>query len=226
MSTEIKKLRLLTENDIAHKLEGLRFSLLRASFEFDALTCKLREVETRNPLSITFEEAFSVLGRCWSIIDCAERATRLARAIPFKGRSKESRDILRDLDKIREPRNDYQHLDKNATRFPPDSPPIMGALSWQSQSTPLTYLTLHLSSGSMKSSFFGLVLDREEMRFTRDFEFNAFGRTTSVSEVATLCRRYFELVEDGLEKSGMLTDDIVSPLLFGATISIPTRKQE
>jgi hypothetical protein len=211
----IRQLKQLAEIDIGHKLEGLRFSLLRATNEFDLLVASLREVESRNPLSASFEETFIALGRCWSILDCADRATRLARSIPFKQRSQESRRILNDLDKVRRFRNDLQHLEKNAAKFPKGAPPIMGALSWQHFEAPLTSHILSLASGSLQSNFSGLTFDRQEMRFVDDFVFSVFGAEISIGKISIGCRRYFEIVEEGLKDSGMTTDAIISPMILG-----------
>lgn len=59
-------------------------------------------------------------------------------------------------------------------------------------------------------------MDRQEMRFVKDFVFCVFGAEISISEISMHCRRYLEMVEDGLEKSGMTADGEVSPMLFGA----------
>lgn len=96
----------------------------------------------------------------------------------------------------------------------------MGALSWQHREVSLKSHTMFLTSGSLQPSFSGLVLDRQEMRFVRDFVFNVFGAEISVGDVSLLCRRYLELAENGLQESGMTVEGTVSPSLFGFEIKL------
>jgi hypothetical protein len=91
----------------------------------------------------------------------------------------------------------------------------MGALAWQHFDAPLTSHILSLASGSLQSNFSGLTFDRQEMRFVEDFVFSVFGDEISIGKVGIGCRRYFEIVEEGLQESGMTTEAIISPMMLG-----------
>lgn len=92
----------------------------------------------------------------------------------------------------------------------------MGALSWEHAEAHLKYHTMFLASRSLQSNFYGLTVDRQEMRFVKDYVFSVFGAEIAINDIVKLCRRYLEIVEDGLVKSGITAEGEVSPTLFAA----------
>ncbi len=211
----MKALKQLEERDIAHQLEGLRFSLHGVALAFQRIQKFTTKREVPEPVNPKFEEYFDVLNNCWVIIDQTDRARGLVESISgFQKKAEQKRAFLKISQKARDFRNLYHHLGPRAKSIPDNGTPIMGSLSWAVSAEPAMGMTMFLASGAVASSIPSLTFDRLESRFVENFVFNVAGKQISLEELANACGEFSAFIETLLEKHGIHDVGDIGGMIF------------
>ena len=70
----MRRLKQIQPAEVAHKLEGIRFSLLGAIRAFERVEQRCRALEDNDGKSLELESCLHLVNDCWSVIDGANRA--------------------------------------------------------------------------------------------------------------------------------------------------------
>src|SRR5262245_12829791 len=115
-------------------------------------------------------EAVLVLADVWSMIDAAHRIrTLLARSPALPKKDPGTRLFMQQTEGVEILRHYVQHIDRELGTLAEGAPPLWGAVSWKKSDDPSTYLTLMTGDARLRPSYQGLVYDRHEQCFVRNF---------------------------------------------------------
>lgn len=218
----MKGLKRIEERDVAYQLDGLRFTLYAVRIAFARIEDSCRALEMKFAFELTFLECFNMLSDCWLVIDQTDRARTILESIKgFRAGKSEKHRFLKTSGSARDFRNTFQHFGSKAKNIPDKSPSMMGSLCWVAKGNPLYSYAVLLNSGAVESSFPSLTFDLWEGRFVNDFQFNAAGKSISISALAVCCIEYADYIEEFLARHEVHSDGGVAGMIIGFGLEVP-----
>lgn len=208
-------------NATCDRKEVFRIEAARYSFEiiqacFQDLYTSLQAIEQGDTSS---SQAIMAFRNAWQVIDYAHRyCTLLSQVRNLKHKDARYKTIERCQEKVGKARNYIQHLTTSIPNIPDESYPILGTLSWSSDSRRKS-ITLAIGSLPKGTQLHSLALDTKEFVFSSGVFIHFDSFNINLEKTVTQIKQGHTYLCEWLETNNLLSSVESAPSVLTFNVS-------